>query len=562
MTSKLPEWCTEYFAMMDREPGHFCKEQHAMRKQIERAYETEDLVWYDDRYDKYVGMGKYLGYGRGYEWERFLIGCFLCTYKKDGTPRWRRLLVYMGRGGGKDGCISLMSLDLISPYNPVKAYDVDIGAYNETQALRPIEDVREALKDNEKKMRPYFRWTKEIIQSTKTKAKLRGWANNSKGLDGLRSGAVFLDEVHAYENNKTIEVFTSGLGKVEDPRIGYFTTEGYIQDGPLDELTKKAHACLFDGEPDDGWLYFMCKLDFVDEVHDEECWHKANPSLIHKPSLMQELRDMYKEWKLAPGQNKDFLCKRMNLKQAQAASPVAQQADIAATNKPLPDASELYGKDCVVGIDFAKTTDWCGVDFHFRRGEERIDINHAFVCLQSDELWRLKCPYEEWAEKGDLTLIDEPEISPKMIADYIKQESDTHGWNIRCICIDSYRYSLMTDALKQYGWTVKDKTVYLTRPSDQIRVAPLVLRCFVNHLYTWGDTPHLRWATNNACLVPAKKSRMAADGELDMGNYLFGKQEPHARKTDPFMALVAAMAKDDELTEPEITEWSCGFFDF
>jgi phage terminase large subunit-like protein len=50
----------------------------------------------------------------------------------------------------------------------------------------------------------------------------------------------------------------------------------------------------------------------------------------------------------------------------------------------------------------------------------------------------------------------------------------------------------------------------------------------------------MRWATNNAKLAPAPHD-----------NFTYGKIEPHGRKTDPFMALVAAFAAVDKLDEPK-----------
>ena len=82
-----------------------------------------------------------------------------------------------------------------------------------------------------------------------------------------------------------------------------------------------------------------------------------------------------------------------------------------------------------------------------------------------------------------------------------------------------------------------------------MKVVPIINRCFLNHFFVWGEQPCLRWATNNAKLVPAKKSMMAVDGELDMGNYLIGKIEPKARKTDPFMSLAASMTIEDMLPQ-------------
>ncbi|WP_301007247.1 hypothetical protein, partial [Faecalibaculum rodentium] len=206
-----------------------------------------------------------------------------------------------------------------------------------------------------------------------------------------------------------------------------------------------------------------------------------------------------------------------------------------------------------IGIDFAKTTDWAAVNVHFRDGDVRYDINHAWICLQSDELWRLKCPYRQWAEDGHITLVDGPEIPPETLAKYVSDMARIY--DVKYVAIDSYRYSLMSHELEKVGFSTAGKNLYLTRPSDVIRVAPQILRCFRNRYFMWGDVPHLRWATNNACLVPAKKSKLSESGELDMGNYLFGKQEHHARKTDPFLALVASMTHEDELAPLTSLGW-------
>lgn len=555
--SALPSWVSEYDQEAKRTPGRFNRERLQMLELVKKAYRTENLIVYEDRFNNYMKVGRWLGYGDGYTWERFLIGCFLCTYKPDGRPRWRRLVVYIGRGAGKSGLITWMAFCLISPYNPVPLYDVDIGAFNEKQALRPVDDVRSALKAREEVFKDFFKWTLEVVECKVNGAKLRGWANNSKGLDGLRSGAVLLDEVHAYENNATMEVFQSGLGKKPDPRLAYFTTEGYVVDGPLDRMIAKAHEVLDGQEDDKGWLYFICKLDSIEEVHDEEAWHKANPSIAYNADLFQELRDVYEQWKESPEENKDFLCKRMNLKQVRSDMPVATMEDLQATQRDLP---QLDGCDCVVGVDFAKTTDWVGVTAHFRDGDERYDITHAWICLQSPDLWRLKCPYKRWADEGLVTLVDGPEIPPDMIAEYI--DNLAGRYRVKKVCIDSYRYSLMTKALEGVGFSVADKSIYLVRPSDQIRAAPVILRAFRTHAFAWGYNPMLMWATNNACLKPAKKSRLSLDGEADIGNYLFAKQEKAARKTDPFMSLVAAMSQEDCIDDVSGGELSFTAFTF
>lgn len=546
MTS-IPAFCQEYFDFMDANPKEICREQWALRKQIKNVFSNEILEVRQDLYEYYVKLGSILGFGKGYEWERFQIGLFWCTFTADGLPRWTDLVDFMGRGAGKDGVISWFALIGISPYNPIRNYDVDICAYNEDQALRPVKDVYDALEANPAKMKKYFRWTKENITGLKNGGSIKGHANNAKGKDGLRSGIVILNEIHTYENYDNIDVFTTGLGKKDHPRTAYFTTNGYVVDGPLDEMLKEGRECLFEGKPDNGTLYFFCNIDKDEEAHDEIAWRKANPSLRYNPSLLIEMRKEYQRWKSNPVSLPGFMTKRMNRRQQKEARPVTSWENIAATNRPI-DKQKMAGRQCTVGIDFSKTTDWVGVNIHFKDGDERIDINHAWVCLQSEQLWRLKCPYREWAEKGDVTLVDAPEISPQLIAEYVAQAADLYS--VQMVCMDSYRYELLKDALAKYGISAEKKNIKLYRPSDVMRTAPLIERYFANKLLVWDDTPHLRWATNNTKIVPTKKSVLVNDGEdLDIGNWVYGKIEPHARKNDPFMAFVASVIVEDSISD-------------
>ena len=69
-----------------------------------------------------------------------------------------------------------------------------------------------------------------------------------------------------------------------------------------------------------------------------------------------------------------------------------------------------------------------------------------------------------------------------------------------------------------------------------------IQECFTRGLYLWGDNPCLRWAVNNT-----KRIRSGKKAGTDTGNYYYGKIEAKSRKTDPFMAHVAAMTAEELL---------------
>lgn len=521
-----------------------CREQIALCKLVKAAFETEDIYTDDEQLENYLGLAKYFPYERLFEWEEFIEALHLCTYwEHNGMPRWPDLLCMVGRGSGKDGFIAHVSVALASEYNGIRSYDVDICANNEDQAMRPINDIVEAFEEpeNYRKLKRFFYWTKQSVKSLKTKSYIKGHTNSPKGKDGLRSGAVILNEIHQYQNTANVNVFTTGLGKKKHPRRGFYTTNGNVSEGYLDSLLAKAERVLFNGEPDNGMLYFICKLDDKEEVHDKENWVKATPSLPYRLDLQLEIEKEYREWLENPAQLSDFMTKRMNIRSANKEIAVTDYENVRNTNKELPD---LTGKSCICGIDLSLTTDWTAVNLHFRDGDIRYDICHTWVCKNSVDYPRLKCPIDAWAEMGKLTIVDDVEIDPNMIAAYILKMKRIY--NIKMVCIDNFRYTIMSAALKSVGFDAKTrKNVKLVRPSDIMKVHPLINRCFINGFFVWGDNPPLRWAVNNtkSVRVVTRTNNM----EPDIGNYLYGKIEPKSRKTDPFMSVVASMTEEEKL---------------
>lgn len=518
-----------------------CEEQHLLCSYIRRCFEKEDIYTDDVQLKNYLGLVRYFPYEKIFEWEVFCLALHLCTYwKSDNRPRWPDLLLLGGRGLGKDGYIALESFALVSPYNPIRAYDVDICANAEEQAMRPVNDILDVLEDVKytKKLHRFFYWTKEKVKGIKLGGVIKGRTKNPKSKDGMRSGEVVFNEIHQYENYDNIKVFITGLGKKKHPRILYATTNGDVREGPLDDLIARSEEILRGDIGDDGLLPFICKLDDKSEVNNRKMWVKANPSLPYLPDLLVEIKKEYALWKRNPLANTDFMTKRMNLPQTAADIAVTSWDNIAATNKELPD---LRGWKCTAGIDYASISDFASVNLHFRKGDLRYDIKHSWLCLQSKDLFRIKAPWKEWAQRGLLTLVDDVEINPALLCEWLYNKAQKY--QIVKIAIDNFRYALMTTYLRKIGFDAKDfKNVKLIRPSDIMSVVPVIESIFLNQNFYWGDDPVLRWATNNTKLVRASKKSGS-----DTGNFYYAKIEGKSRKTDPFMALVASVIIEDEL---------------
>lgn len=277
-----------------------CEEQRLLCAHVRSVFASERL-WVDrGRLAAYMGYGRYFPFELSDE-ERFLVALWLCTYSEDGMPRWSDLLAYVARGWGKTGFAGFCAFCLLSPANGIPNYDVDICATTEPQAKIGYDDLWRLFESDPDLWSQGFEWNRVELYCKQTGSRFKYWSGNSNSKDGMRSGAVFFDEVHAYENSDSMGVFTGGLGKKPEPRRLMTTTDGFVREGPLDDLKARAQAILRDGEPDGGLLPFICKLDDLADAADESLWAKANPRLRTSPSLMAEYRREVAEWRANPG---------------------------------------------------------------------------------------------------------------------------------------------------------------------------------------------------------------------------------------------------------------------
>lgn len=526
-----------------------CKEQVLLCDYIEKCFKNEDLFVDTERLEKYLNLQKYFPF-KLFDWEVFCFTLHNCVYKTNKQLRWPILFVLVGRGAGKNGYLAFEDFCLLTPVNGVRYYNIDIFATSEEQARMTFDDVYNVLEDNKVKMKNHFDWNKEVIKNLKTRSKLCFRTSGAKTKDGARPGKVDFDEYHAYEDTKLIDVATTGLGKKAHPRRTIITTNGDIRDGPLDNLIARSEQILKGGIDDNGMLPFMCKLEDDSEIMDKTKWPKANPSLVFFPHLQNELNIEFGDYLIDPISNSSFAAKRMNRPQGNKDKEVTPWKNILATNKEIPD---LTGCTCCVGIDYAKTTDFVCAGLLFKFKGIYYWLSHTWVCKNCKDLARIKAPLKKWEKQGLLTMVDGPEVSPSIPAIWLAEQAQKY--NLTILGLDNYRYTLLARALNDVGFDT-DKNgannIKLIRPSNQMMIAPVINSLFVNHTIVWGDNPLMRWYTNNACLITSKA-----------GNITYGKIEKKSRKTDGFMAFVAAMCVSGDLEDSgETVDFDFGVYTY
>ena len=516
-----------------------CKAQDLMLDNIViPTLERPDVRIDDEKIEKGLSLQKYFPY-RLIEWEVFLFALIVGVIFTDGDIVFNEIRVMVGRGSGKNGFISFLCFYFLSPYHGIRGYNIDLMANAEDQAKTSFKDVYEVITDPvESKyktvLKKNYHATKELITGRATKSELRFNTSSKRGKDSKRTGCIIFDEKHEYTDVQNMNTLKSGLGKVWHGRIITITTDGHIRGAVLDQEKEQNQAILKEYNPLNRTLVFWCRIENEKEWNQIDKLVKAIPSLNDFPSLRttieKEIIDMPYNMDYFP----EYMAKRCNFPIGNKEVEVATWEDILATDQDMID---LEGRNCVGGVDYAKTNDFVATGLTFRVEEKIYHVQHTFIWSRSRDLGGIKAPLREWEAKGDVEFVDDVEISPDLVAGWFEKMGQRY--NIIKIAIDNYRYSLLNSALKKVGFDAfEKKNVYLVRPSDIMKAAPIINHGFVTHRIVFGNTPIMRWYTNNT------KKQMD-----DKGNITYGKIEPNYRKTDGLMAFVGTMTIIDEIPE-------------
>ncbi|HCY9044076.1 TPA: terminase large subunit [Enterococcus faecalis] len=522
------------------------KERIELIEYLERDVLSRDDIYFNDKM-----IDDCINYGEKWFFElqpfqKFLIAFVFLYFKKNNRNFYRKFLWMFGRGGGKNGLLSVVLNFLQTELHGILDYNISIVANSEDQAKTSFEEIYNTIKRN-KTLQKAFEYGKTVITSKKTGSYIRFRTSNGDTKDGLRDGAVAFDEIHQYPSNKDVKVHISGLGKKPNPREFYVGTDGYVREGFLDSLKEKAKRVLNGSSRPNAIFPFICKLDSEDQVTESENWELANP-MFHQPlseyaeSLLETIFEEYEDLEDDPSNREEFMTKRMNLPVTDLERSVASYEEIMDTNRPLPS---LEGRQAIGCLDFASLRDFAACGLLFKDRDDYVFKTHSFVRKQfadiyygysrkaSEQTKERFAPIKEWENRGLLSVVDGATIEPQTVVDWFVEQRYKYG--VTKIVADNFRMDVLRPLLIAAGFEVV--VIKNPRAVDSL-LAPRIETAFANRHIIFGENPLMRWYTNNV-LVKTNND----------GNKTYLKKEEVRRKTDGFKAFVCGMYLADELTD-------------
>lgn len=254
---------------------------------------------------------------------------------------------------------------------------------------------------------------------------------------------------------------------------------------------------------------------------------------------------------ILPSSRVEFVTKRMNLPEVKNESAVTSWDNILYAcykdikKKSPRDEVSTEGQLAVIGIDYADIRDFASAGVLTLYGDTYKWRQHTWICAESPFLKDIKFPIQNAGQPGftDFEVIDGPVIPVDAIIAWSMERMGEY--QVQKIAMDTYRYLLFKQGFIDNGISIECKdnpagTVRLIRKIGAATgiIAPKIEQSFSTHNVDYGDSAIMRWYTNNTSIIVDK-----------FGNYQYGKIEPKLRKTDGFMAFVAAAFCDDKLKE-------------
>lgn len=296
-----------------------------------------------------------------------------------------------------------------------------------------------------------------FIRILPTNSKIFKLSDRTRNKEGRNIDFAVIDEVHEMKTNVIIKSIQQSQSLKDNPKCVLITTEGFVNDGALDDILKTARA-IIRGE-DDGvsaerflpWLYTQ---DSENEVWtDPKTWQKSNPSLgtVKRWDYLEKQIDLAKKSK----SDRIFvLSKDFNFKQ-NAVQAWLNPEDYKYVAKY--DLDDFRGALCLGAVDLSETTDMTSAKLLLMRKDDRTKYIHQHYWIPESKLTNADdlqagAKYKEWAQKGLLTICEGNDIELSAVADWFYDMYVEHRFKLyKC----GYDVKFSKDFLRQmesYGF--------------------------------------------------------------------------------------------------------------
>lgn len=468
-------------------------------------------------------------------WQRFVVGSlFGWVNAQTGYRRFKMAYIETGKGSGKSPMVAGIGLyGMVADGEP--RAEIYAAASKKDQAMILFRDAV-AMVDQSPKLRTALkksgRGTQVWNLYHERSASFFRPISSDDGQSGPRPHIGILDEVHEHKDNNTVEMVRAGIKGRRNPLILMITNAGADKTSMAYEYHDYGIKVAQGSLDDDTFFSYVCGLDKDDDWrNDEDCWHKANPSLgitIRHDYIREQVKQ-------AIGMpSKESVVRRLNMCEwVGAVDPWLSSEHWFRCYDEDFDVESLRGRACYAGLDLASTTDLCALVFAFEptARDPRVRLLPYFW-LPGDGLKdkedKDRVPYLAWKSAGHLLTTESAAVDRKAVVRKYMQEAAKY--KIRGIVYDRWRIEDFKNELEEQGYHC---TLDIEKAISSVKMIPhgqgfrdmapaidRFERLLIDRVLAHTGHPVLNWNAANAVTVtdPAgnrKLTKEKATGRID-----------------------------------------------
>lgn len=421
------------------------------------------------------------------------------------VDRFKKALLLIARKNGKsEVCSGLGNAEFIvgnDGADIVCSSNDDAQAsivYDAIDTMRQLYDPRDL--DTKRNQR--------FILNRATNTKIFKLSDRTRNKEGRNIDWAILDEAHEMQNNVIAKSIEQSQSLKDNPKFIIITTEGFVNDGYLDQELTKARA-IVKGEDDSisaarflPWLYTQ---DSETEIfQNRRSWQKSNPTIgiIKRWDYLDEQVDLAKKSKADRifVLSKDFNIKQNSVEAWLNVEDYCYEAKF--------DIEDLRGAFCIGHVDLAETTDLCCAKALVMRPNDptKYILTKYFIPQRKLEIENddhgAGAKYKEWAQKGFIEICEGNDIDLAVPAEWFFKLQKEHGIKLYKCGYDQRFAKDWLAAMENYGWSKQygDVEMILQNAQTLNNALLLVEADLKAHLINYNENPVDRWCFANSCL--------------------------------------------------------------
>ena len=403
--------------------------------------------------------------------QEFIVGSIFGWKRLDGTRRFRRAYLEIGKGNGKSPLAAGIGLFMMLADGEARA-EIYAAAAKKRQAFVLFKDAVRMVEQS-----PALSARLHLSGGFKTNniADLETGSNfepisreEGKTGSGPRPSCALCDEVHEIPNRDVIDMLERGFKFRKQPLLLMTTNSGSDPNTVCGEEHAHAVAVAHGHQAGETTFSYVCALDEGDDpLIDPSCWIKANPLL---GVILEEdyLRDIAAAALEIPGSLNSIMRLHFCCWTDSETAWISTQAVIDCEDDNLR-REDFLGKRFWAGLDLSATKDMTARIDVFEDGmtEATIDADgepvapqmkyavfcHAYVprdtMIERDRME--KSTFEVWARQGHLIALPGKKIRyDYLVRDLIEAAQD---YDCEAVVYDRFLINRFEDELEEAGAT-------------------------------------------------------------------------------------------------------------